>query len=111
MLNFNICASFWKSCVLNKVFYYLENNPFKFKINTYEDRTIWEIAHAICLKSNYSFLKHFDIPGIIYTKFVNNLNKYTHIDDPRYCANTTIPDYEKQLIQYCDDLKIKILTE
>ena len=41
---FGICASFWKSELLDKAFTILENNPFESKINTCEDVLIIAIT-------------------------------------------------------------------
>lgn len=109
-INFNICASFWKSSILKEAFDYIQLYPFKYKINTLEDRVIQETTHALCLKHGYNYLKHFEIPGIIYTKFLNNFDKYKHINEPRYNLINTNPNYENLIVTYCNNLKEVILS-
>lgn len=107
----NICAAFWKSSMLDKAFKVFEDNRLDFNINSREDFLIQQITHAICLKNNWKFLKHFDQLGQIYVCLKLTCDKYDHIDDTRYVKKdkTPIKNYDPIITNYCVNLRKLIL--
>lgn len=109
LVNFNICASFWKSDLLNKAFQYIEKYKPEYTINSLEDFIIQQITEIICLRDSQYYLKHLEKVGLLYVKSDVD-NKYSHIDDSRYNPNYE-GDYKEYVHKYCLDLRTKIMVE